>query len=300
MDRLGTFADAFLGLFRGHDDEGRHGTPIVSLSLDDAYEVQRRVIEARTAGGEQVVGYKVGCTSRAIRQQFGLTEPVCGQLMSPHIHRGDTTLDWHAYHRPAVEPEFVFVMGKDLTDEVGEIEPLIDAIDSVSPGIEVHHYRFRYGEPTSQELVASNGLHACLVVGDRKIRPRDFDMDLEGVGLFVNGVLADSGIGAEVMGGPLISLRWLVNHLVRRGEILRAGQLVIPGSPVGLIPVGPGDRVAARFTHLGGVEAMFRGGDAGETDCHQDGPPGRLTPSPQAEIQSNPASASRSSISRST
>jgi 2-keto-4-pentenoate hydratase len=270
MDRLGPFAIAFS---RGHD-EGLCETPIESLSLDDAYEVQRRVVAARTAEGEQVVGYKVGCTSRAIRQQFGLTEPVCGRLMSPHVYQGDTALDWHAYHGPAVEPEFVFVMGKDLADEVGEAESLVDAIDSVSPGIEVHNYRFRFGPPTSQELVASNGLHACLVVGDRKVRPRDLDLDLEGVGLFVNGVLADSGIGAEVMGGPLVSLRWLVNHLVRRGEVLRAGQRVIPGSPVGLVRVGPGDRVSARFTHLGRVEAVFRGGDNG-------GPPGRRDGMPE-------------------
>jgi 2-keto-4-pentenoate hydratase len=257
MDRLGPLADAFFDSHRGYDDGGRCSTPIESLSLDDAYEVQRRVIAARTAAGERVVGYKVGCTSRAIRRQFGLTEPVCGRLMSPHVHHGDTTFDYHAYHNPAVEPEFVFVIGKDLTDEVGEAGSLTDAIGSVSPGIEVHHYRFRFGEPTSQELIASNGLHAGLVVGDRKVGPRDFDMDLEGVGLFVNGVLADSGIGAEIMGGPLESLRWLVNHLVWRGEVLRAGQLVIPGSPVGLIPVGPGDRVSARFTYLGGVDAVF-------------------------------------------
>ena len=260
MDRLGPFADAFLGHFRGRDHEGRDLPPIESLSLDDAYEVQRRVLATRTAEGGQVVGYKVGCTSRAIRQQFGLTEPVCGRLMAPHVHHGDTALDWHAYHRPAVEPEFVLVMGKDLADEVGESESLVDAIDCVSPGIEVHNYRFRFGKPTSQELVASNGLHACLVVGDEKIRPQGLDWGMEGVGVWMNGELVTSGIGAEIMGGPLVSLRWLVNHLVRRGEALRAGQLVIPGSPVGLVPVGPGDRVTAGFTHVGRVEAEFRGG----------------------------------------
>lgn len=274
MDRLGPFADAFLDFYRGHEDQRRLTIPIESLSLDDAYEVQRRVIAARTATGEQVVGYKVGCTSRAIRRQFSLTEPICGRLTSPQIHHGETALDWHAYRTPAVEPEFVFVIGKDLTDEVGEAGSLRDAIDSVSPGIEVHNYRFRFGEPTSQELIASNGLHAGLVVGDPRVGARDFDMDIEGVGLFVNGVLADSGIGAEIMGGPLESLRWLVNHLVRRGGALRAGQLVIPGSPVGLIPVGPGDRVMARFTHLGGVEAEFRGGDARGAVGHRVVPPG--------------------------
>ena len=151
-------------------------------------------------------------------------------------------------------------MGRDLTEEVGDEESLVDAIDRVSPGIEVHSYRFWLGEPTSQELVASNGLHAGLVVGDEKIRPEGLDWGMEGVGDWMNGRLVTSGIGAEIMGGPLVSLRWPVNQLVRRGEALRAGQRVIPGSPVGPVSVGPGDRVTAGFTHVGRVEAEFRGG----------------------------------------
>jgi 2-keto-4-pentenoate hydratase len=59
------------------------------------------------------------------------------------------------------------------------------------------------------------------------------------------------------MGGPLESLRWLVNHLVRRGGGLQAGDVVIPGSPVELVSVERGDRVTARFTHAGTVEALF-------------------------------------------
>jgi 2-keto-4-pentenoate hydratase len=80
---------------------------------------------------------------------------------------------------------------------------------------------------------------------------------LEGVGIFRNGELAASGIGAEIMGGPLNSLRWLANHLQSQGEHLRAGQLVIPGSPVQLISVEPGDQITARFTRLGSVEGQF-------------------------------------------
>jgi 2-keto-4-pentenoate hydratase len=44
------------------------------LSVEDAYEVQRRVIAARIRRGEVAIGYKVGCTSEAIRRQFGLNE----------------------------------------------------------------------------------------------------------------------------------------------------------------------------------------------------------------------------------
>jgi len=255
---LKQLADALLGVFentRGPDDRS---LDIERLSVSEAYETQKMFIEARLAKGEEVVGYKVGCTSRAIREQFGLSEPICGRLMAPHVYHGDVTLSWDQFCRCAVEPELVLVMGRDLTDEVADDEDLIGAIDCVSPGIEVHNYTFWFGHPTLQELIASNGIHACLVVGGQKTRPGGFDWDMEGVGLFVNGELATSGIGAEIMGGPLTSLRWLVNHLVRGGDGLRAGQLVIPGSAVKLRTVEQNDRVASRFTNVGRVEAVFQ------------------------------------------
>ncbi len=67
-----------------------------------------------------------------------------------------------------------------------------------------------------------------------------------------------SDVGADILGGPLKSLRWLANHLILRGAQLRAGQIVIPGSAVELVAVEPGDRLEARFTHVGCVEAAFR------------------------------------------
>jgi 2-keto-4-pentenoate hydratase len=72
--------------------------------------------------------------------------------------------------------------------------------------------------------------------------------------------LEASGIGAEILGGPLKSLQWLANHLVRHGEHIRAGQLVIPGSAVELVSVEPGDRITAGFTRVGSAEAEFSAG----------------------------------------
>ena len=218
------------------------------------------MIAARVARGDQVVGYKVGCTSTAIRRQFGLTEPICGRVMAPHVFYGDTVLNWDDYICCAVEPEFVLHIGKDLCNKVEDDQQLVEAIEFVSPGIELHNYKFWFGQPTLQELVASNGIHAGLVVGTQKVRPVGLDLNLEGVELFRNGELAACGIGAEILGGPLKSLRWLANNLIDRGEHLKAGQIVIPGSAVELVTVQPGDRIAARFTHLGSVEAEFRAG----------------------------------------
>lgn len=195
MPDLQLFAATFLRLFEEHQFEHTGTESIQSLSLDDAYAVQQMVIDARIGKGEQIVGYKVGCTSKAIRQQFGLSEPICGCLMVPHVYHGDTVLQHSDFFNCAVEPEFVLRIGKDLNDEVG---------------------------------------------------------------IFINDAPAASGIGADIMGSPMMSLRWLVNHLVRRGDSLKVGQFVIPGSPVELVSVASSDRVSARLTHVGSVDAEFK------------------------------------------
>ncbi len=255
MSRLADIAEAFLQIHLSRKLDASVEFDMGALSIDDAYEVQRQVIAVRESRGDRVVGHKVGCTSKAIRQQFGLNEPIRGRLMAPHIHYGDAVLNWNDYLDLAVEPELVFGVGQDVRSEIGDGEELLDVIEWVAPGIEIHNYRFWLGGPTSQELIASNGIFAGLVVGEQRILPAA--LDLEGVGIFRNGQLEASGIGAEIMGGPLKSLRWLANHLIRQGEHLRAGQLVIPGSAVELVSVEPGDRITARFTRVGSVETKF-------------------------------------------
>ena len=97
---LQQLADIFLGIFEEHTYDGRCDVAIGSLSLEDAYEVQRRVIAARDAKGERAVADKVGCTSRAIRRQFGLAEPICGRLMA----RTSTTATPPSIGTPTINP----------------------------------------------------------------------------------------------------------------------------------------------------------------------------------------------------
>lgn len=256
MSAVGKLEDFFLAAFDGADPD-RTGLRLDALSMEEAYAIQRRIADKRRARGERVVGYKVGCTSKGIRQQFGLSEPVCGRLFEPHFVHGDAALDYRRFHNCAVEPEFVLRMATDVNQRVPSPEDLIPQIESVAPGIEVHHYRFWFEPRSVQELICSNGIHACQVVGSPRVKASDFDWDLEGVGLFKNGQLAASGIGAEIMGGPLRSLQWLANLLIERGEPLRAGDWVIPGSPVPLVQVADGDIIEACFTHLGTCRVQF-------------------------------------------
>jgi 2-keto-4-pentenoate hydratase len=254
---LNMFADEMHGAFREHRLVRKGNVEIETLSIDQAYAVQERYLASRVAGGERLAGYKVGCTSPAIRAQFGLSQPVCGRLLSPYLYSDGARLDIGNYTDCALEPEFVLHVGADLPGDDLDDDTLRMAISGVSPGLEVHNYRFWYGRPTSQELIASNGLHAALVIGARNSFSPQVDLKRERVTLVINGVEAAAGFGEDIIGGPLESLRWLIVHLRQTGHRLRAGDLVIPGSPTQLVRVKPGDAAEARFTHFASCRAVF-------------------------------------------
>lgn len=229
------------------------------VTADEAYRAQDAAIAFRVARGESVAGYKVGCTSKSIQQQLGLSEPYCGKVMAPHVvAQSPDPLRWTNYVDLAIEPEVVVRFGRDLDAERLSDPEIVAAIESVSVGIELHHFRFWQGRPTPQELIVSNGLFAGLVVGEKGVSPRTLDFQSEIFRVIKNGVPVVEGIARDIMGGPLASLRWLAQKLAARGERLRAGQIVIPGSPVALVRIDQDADVVVEITGIGRVQASFR------------------------------------------
>lgn len=250
-----SFSKAFYsGIF-----EGDLNVPIDSLSLDAAYRIQDDAIQLRMKMGEQVVGYKIGCTSKAIQQQFGLKEPINGRLMAPHVYREKDCkrINRNRFINCAIEPEMVFRIGRDLDGRHLDRDYLIRSIEYVSTGIEIHHFKFWYPAPTSQELIASNGIHAALVIGSSKVSPDALDFQTEGFRVYTDNVHVTSGNASEIMGDPIKSLSWLVSHLAKRGEQLKAGEWVIPGSPVELVEIKQDTRLKIEIDRVGSLDVQF-------------------------------------------
>lgn len=228
------------------------------LAISEAYQVQNQVCEKRISRGESVVGYKVGCTSHAIRSQLGLAEPIAARLFAPHVTGERIAIDLTAYCHCAIEPEMVLMIGQDLCGTDLSDEELIQSISYVSPGIELHDYTFWHEPPTAQELICSGGIHAGLIVGDTKASPCALTFGRENFFVYQNNELVASSRADEIMGGPLESLRWLVNFLSSNDEVLKKGMLVIPGSPTELISITCDSLVRIEIDNLGQVETAFR------------------------------------------
>ena len=245
------------GFFFSHRIDPAALPALATLTIDQAYRAQDAAIAHRLARGESVAGYKVGCTSKSIQRQLGLTEPYCAKVMAPHVLAEGTPLRWTDYVDLAIEPELVVRFAHDLDPAHLDDADIIAAIDYLSPGIELHHFKFWLGQPTSQELIVSNGLFAGLVVGRQRVAPAALDFASEIFRVTKDGVPVVEGVARDIMGGPLASLRWLATKLAQRGERVHAGHLVIPGSPVALVPVRADSDITVEITGVGRVSSRF-------------------------------------------
>src|SRR5205085_4040889 len=53
-----------------------------ALTVGDAYAVQQANVERKLAGGDRIVGHKIGLTSLAMQTQLGVDQPDFGHLLA--------------------------------------------------------------------------------------------------------------------------------------------------------------------------------------------------------------------------
>ncbi len=74
-----------------------------------------------------------------------------------------------------------------------------------------------------------------------------------GVTLSINGEIKDLGVGAAVLGHPANSVAMLANMLARKGEKVKAGDIILTGGITGALILNAGDTITAKFDGLGQV-----------------------------------------------
>jgi len=109
-------------------------------TLDDAYAVQREVTALRLGRGERVVGWKLGYTSRAMREQMGVAEPNLGPLTDVMLLDGTSreaggrpAVVPGAAVQPRVEPEIALRLGRPLAPGC-TVDDVLDACRGAGAG----------------------------------------------------------------------------------------------------------------------------------------------------------------------
>lgn len=247
------------------------GTPCAPVrdligTVEDAYAVQERLTERRLAGGHRLVGRKIGLTSRAVQEQFGVGTPDFGMLFADMAVPDGEEIPAGAVLQPRAEAEVALVLEDDLVHERHTVADVIRATAFALPAIEVVGSRVRDWDITLPDTVADNASSGMYVLGNRPVRLGDVDLRLCGMVLERRGEQASTGTGAACLGHPLNAALWLADTMVRVGRPLRAGDTVLTGALGPVVPAAPGDVFEARVEGLGDVRVAFGRADGTERE----------------------------------
>jgi 2-oxo-3-hexenedioate decarboxylase len=221
------------------------------LRATAAYEAQSLFVGHRLQAGEQLIGAKLGMTSRAKRDALGIREPVYGRLTSGMVLPFGETLRLDRLIHPVAEPEIAFLLGRPIT-RITTLAEVMTATEAVFPALEVVDSRYceRFRLPDS---VADNAGAARVVLGASGRRPADL-VDLHVLGcLFRWPGGCATAAGGAVMGHPAAAVAWLANTLASQGEQLDAGTIVLSGALTAAVPLQAGSVLTAEFDGLGTV-----------------------------------------------
>jgi 2-keto-4-pentenoate hydratase len=227
------------------------------LTIDDAYAIQLAQVDAWRVDGRRVLGRKVGLTSPAMQAQMKVSQPDFGHLMDDMFFAEHVPVPADRFLQPRAEPEVAFVLRRDLTGPGVTVAAAAAAVDFVLPALEIIDSRIADWQIGIVDTIADNASSGGVVLGSTARRIGEMDLRLGGCVLHRNGEIAGTGAGGAVLGSPLNSLAWLANTLGARGEGLRAGQVILPGSITASISFLPGDVITATMAGLGSVTAVI-------------------------------------------
>ncbi len=219
-----------------------------AISLEDAYEIQRRSIGLRLQRGERKLGFKMGLTSRAKMLQVGVSEMNWGRLTRAMMVDEGGILVMSRYIHPRAEPEVAFMIGRRLEGNVSMMEAS-SAIDGIAGAIEILDSRYKDFKFSITDVIADNSSSSAVVLGPW--RTPDTDISNLGIVLSVNGIAREIGSSAAILGHPLRALVAGARLLSLRGECLEPGDILLAGAATAAVPINSGDHVLVETETLG-------------------------------------------------
>ena len=232
---------------------GRQRAPFSGSSpnfgLKEAYAVAAAVRAMREARGERPIGRKIGFTNRTIWAEYGVHAPIWGYVYDSTVRDlfSEAHVSLSGLAEPRIEPEIMFGLAAPPAPGM-DARALIRCVDWIAHGFEIVQSIFPNWSFRAPDTVAAYGLHGMLLVGPRHAagpRPKEWarELSLFEIDLFRNGALADHGVAANVLDGPLFALRHLAETLAQDplNPPLAAGEIVTTGTLTRAFPIATGE-----------------------------------------------------------
>jgi 2-keto-4-pentenoate hydratase len=231
--------------------------PSGNFSVEDAYHVQFHLVKAKLASQNVIAGKKIGLTSLAAQNLFGVYEPVYGCLLSSMEVADGGIIQLGELIQPKVEPEIAFLLNKDLIGPGVSVTDVLRATEAVIPALEIADSRIKDWKIKVPDAVADNSSSARFILSGRLTRVADLDLSLTGLVFKKNGEVLGTAAGAAVLGHPAAAVAWLANKMAEFEIHLKAGEVVLSGALTASVAPAAGDYFEACFDRLGTARVRF-------------------------------------------
>jgi 2-keto-4-pentenoate hydratase len=214
------------------------------FNLDAAYAVEARLKEIRASGGHKSTGRKVGFANKAMWRIFNLDTLVWAHMYDDTVHNAENntaTLRLPHARSLKIEPEIVFGMKTQIAPEGSDANSALASVDWIAMGFEIIDCPFPDWQFQPIDFVASFGLHAALVIGQRlPVGPDNVGTLAEQlrhfkVRMLKNGEFVEEGAGRNSLKSPALCLAELSSAISKRfpNDPLRSGEIVSSGTLTG-------------------------------------------------------------------
>ncbi|WP_417277728.1 2-oxo-hept-4-ene-1,7-dioate hydratase [Celeribacter sp.] len=232
------------------------------ITLDDAYAIQSAQMAQKLAQGREIIGWKIGLTSKVMQDALGISTPDSGVIYDDMDFADGCTVPADRFIQPRIEAEIAFVMKAPLEGKVTR-EDVLAATDFVAPAIEILDTRILRADPETGktrvifDTVSDNAANGGIVLGPQKHAPEAFDLRWVGAILTKNDEVVSTGLGAAVLNDPVMGIVWLSERMGQYGQRIEAGQVVLAGSFIAPIECPSGTKIEADYGPFGSVSVNF-------------------------------------------
>lgn len=222
----------------------------VKFSLEEAYNIQKQLVEHRLDRGETITGYKLGFTSKAKMQQMGVDDLIWGVLTNAMEIKPDEHIDLNQYIHPRAEPEVAFKVSKPINRQL-TIKELPQYIDKMTVAIEVIDSRYKNFKFSLEDVIADN----CSSIGYCIGQWQDLKDDITNlpIQLKFNDETVQSGMTQAILDNPYQSVIELSRLASENNLVLQPGQIILAGAATAAEWLKPELKVTAELQGFGEV-----------------------------------------------
>ena len=210
------------------------------LTVEKAYDMQKKLVQALVAKGETVSVFKGGLTTEAAQKKFGVNDALVGQIFKSGELGPDAMVNSKDFVRLFIEQEVGYVIGQKISQPVKDVASLKTMIKEVFPAVELPDLRFEDMKTLKGPDVIVDAVGSAKYIVGKKMPVDKVDVSKVEVTLKLDGQVVNQGKASDCLGDQWKAALWLVNAAVAKGWTIEPGQMLITGAMGNMIPGKPG------------------------------------------------------------